>query len=259
MGAGCTQVCQQNELDDLNKRFEDNNNNITPTPEQTSEKLKSAQKKLKVKANREKFNSLFNKQLPYLGKLIEDNEFNSLIPEKIKNYMMQNIYEPSKNIELETTTFEQKPVEFKNGNIYKGEWNEDAQMEGNGQIYLKNDNVFAEGIWYKGILKDGRVYLPNGDIYEGDINNSTFNGKGKLIYEDGTIYYGDFVDGIKEGKGEIKFNDGCWYKGDFYQDMMEGSGEFNWKEGYNYKGDVKENQLEGNGIIFKRFDDEVYF
>ena len=55
-------------------------------------------------------------------------------------------------------------------------------MHGYGKYLLKNDKVFVEGYWDKGILKKGRIFLPNGDIYEGDIENNEYDGKGKTWY-----------------------------------------------------------------------------
>ena len=39
-----------------------------------------------------------------------------------------------------------KPIQFENGNIYSGNWNEKLKMDGFGQYYIKEGNLFVEGI-----------------------------------------------------------------------------------------------------------------
>ena len=142
------------------------------------------------------FLTKFDQNLHYFGEYISEEELKKIIPEKFNNYMKKNPFQIKK--EKNGETYETKPIIFKNGNVYHGNWNKDYKMEGEGKYYLKEENVFAEGNWVDGELKYARVFLPNGDIYEGELKDSMFNGHGKLIsYNTNDIYEGDFVNGEK--------------------------------------------------------------
>jgi len=218
------------------------------------------------------FNTIFKSKINEIGKFIPNKEFTSLIPEEANNYMIQNTFDINKYYREDKENFESEPVEFLNGNIYKGNWNKNAEMDGYGQYILKNDNVFVEGIWDKGILKNGRIFLPNGEIYEGQIENSLFHGQGKLINHNGEIYDGIFKYGEKSDFGKIIFNDGCFYEGYIINDNIpNGKGEFKWIDNnnfntniynnynfeinnnnnfiYSYKGDFINGQIDGFGIL----------
>jgi hypothetical protein len=149
--------------------------------------------------------------------------------------------------------YEMKPVEFTNGNVYKGGWSSEMKMEGQGKYFLKEEGVLAEGIWKEGNLIFARVFITKEndlfDIYEGNIRNSTFNGKGKLILSNGIIYEGDFVDGEKSGSGTIFYPDGTVYEGQIEKGELKGKGKMTWKNRYEYEGDFKFNKFIGNGIL----------
>ena len=208
----------------------------------------STQHNIDMKLARENFNEYFKLKLPQIGEYYNGN-FNNLIPEKIRNYITENLLDISKYEISDNNIFETKPIKFKNGNIYKGNWNKNGEMQGEGLYILINDNALAEGVWDKGELKGGRIFLPNGDIYEGEIKNSTFNGKGKLICDDGIIYEGDFINGEKNGNIKITYPDGSYYKGDYRYDNLNGIGEFFWKKGFVYNGNFLNGKLEGQGIL----------
>ena len=63
------------------------------------------------------------------------------------------------------------PKQFRDGDIYEGEW--------------FNDKAHGFGI-YKHI---------NGAIYEGEWENDQQSGKGKESWPDGSVYTGDFLNG----------------------------------------------------------------
>ena len=201
-----------------------------------------------MKKEQESFNNIFKTKLPELGEYYK-GDFNKLIPEKIRNKITENIIDSTRYTLSTRRTFESPPIEFKNGNIYKGNWNEECEMEGEGIYYLRSENALAEGIWEKGELIGGRIFLPNDDIYEGEIQNSIFNGNGKLICNDGTIYEGNFINGEKNGIFKIYFNDGSKYFGGYYNENLNGEGEFFWNNGYYYKGNFSNGKLEGKGIL----------
>ena len=218
------------------------------------------------------FNQMFKSKINELGRFIPNKDFTSLIPEEANNYMIQNAFDINKHLKNNKETYEVEPVEFYNGNIYKGNWNNDIEMDGYGQYILKNDDVFVEGIWDKGLLYYGRIFLPNGEIYEGEIENSLFNGKGKLISNNGDSYEGIFRNGEKSDSGKIIFKDGCVYEGKLInENIPNGKGEFKWANItdsntnvhynnsfnfvdcynyiYTYKGDFINGKIEGFGTL----------
>lgn len=206
--------------------------------------LRSAQ----PKGNYDQFIKNFEKNLPYIGKYLEVNDFNGLIPETALKVMTEKTLETTRYANKDISTYDVKPVEFPNGNIYWGNWNDKLEMEGNGKYYLKDDKVLAEGFWEGGELKFARVFMPNNDVYEGEICNSTFNGKGKLISAEET-YEGEFVDGEKTGSGTITYNDGTEYSGQINNGVFMGKGRMKWPNGIEYEGGFSGPTLSGYGTL----------
>ena len=190
----------------------------------------------------------FDEKVKLIGNYVSEEEFDIMIPEEAKKHIENESF-PS-NLK-NNNSYQIKPVEFENGNIYHGQWNDNFEMEGYGKYYLKEEKVFAEGIWEKGELKRARIFYPNGDIYDGEMSNSNYNGKGKLISQN-YEYNGKFVDGEKDGEGTIKFNDGTEYFGTFANNNFNGYGNMKWNNGLEYKGYFKDNFLEGNGVFFDK-------
>ena len=186
----------------------------------------------------------FEKRLKSIGKFVSEEEFQMAISENINIYMQNDPFPFHRKNFL---SHKMRPVEFTQGNIYYGEWNEEYEMDGYGKYYLKEEKTLCEGIWEKGELKTARIYYPNGEFYEGEMANSNYNGKGKLINENNDVYIGEFVDGEKNGQGELIFNDGTKYKGNFSKNNFSGYGEMKWKSGVVYKGYFTDNYLEGIG------------
>ena len=192
---------------------------------------------------------LFESNLQYLGQYITQQDFNSYITQDVKNYMIEHPLNINQDLYKESETYEVKPVEFKNGNIYFGNWNENLKMEGPGKYYLKEDRVLAEGFWENGDLIYSRLFLPNGDIYEGEMKNSTYHGKGKLMFANGDIYEGDFVNGEKSGNGKLTFEDKTVYEGAFEKGEFKGTGKMKWPNGYEYSGNFDGPKLCGFGVL----------
>ena len=191
----------------------------------------------------------FDEKIQYIGQYIPEKEFEEMIPQILSYNIMQDKPFPyKKNYK---NAHNMRPVEFENGNIYYGQWNEDFEMEGYGKYYLKEEKVLAEGVWEKGELKVARIYYPNGDFYEGELMNSTYNGKGRLILSNKDEYIGDFVDMEKEGEGEMKYaDDGTIYKGGFRKNFFNGHGNMKWANGTEYNGNFVDNYFEGEGVLF---------
>jgi hypothetical protein len=210
-----------------------------------------------IKEDYNNFILLFENNLQYIGQYIKPQDFNSCIPENIQKYMIENPLDIKKELCNDSVTFEVRPIEFKNGNIYYGNWNDNFKMEGLGKYYLKEDKVLAEGIWENGDLKYARVFLPNGDIYEGEMKNSKFNGKGKLLYSNGDVYEGGFVDGEKNGNGKMVFEDKTVYEGPFEKGEFKGNGIMKWANNYEYNGEFNGLRLSGEGVL-KNSSGDIY-
>ena len=178
----CVQYCHKNGIEQNNTNKENNIN-----MNQFSSNFASFSQH-----NYNNFTKKFNSKLHFLGKYFDISEFRKIIPKTAYNYMIQNVLNIPANIVQKKTTYEMKPVQFENGNIYSGNWSDKYKMEGYGQYYIKDANLFVEGIWLEGKLIFGRIFFPNENIYEGGIKDSSFNGKGKLIYNNGDIYIGEF-------------------------------------------------------------------
>lgn len=198
---------------------------------------------------KEDFQKKFDKNLQYIGNYITVKDFDSIIPPSVHSIMTENALNPGSYLNKNLVTYEVRPVEFPNGNVYWGNWNDKFEMEGLGRYYLKDDKVLAEGVWENGELKYSRVFLPNGDIYEGEISNSTFNGKGKLTSANGEIYQGNFIDGEKTGNGVLLFTDGTEYSGEVKKGEPYGKGRMKWTNGVQYEGGFDGPLLSGYGVL----------
>lgn len=203
------------------------------------------------------FNDLFEKKLPEFGEYSTINDLNGHVSSIIKDSINESPYDVSK-YSTNSKVYNAKPVQFKNGNIYAGNWNENVEMEGYGKLYLKKDNILAEGVWKGGMMTNGRIYFPNGDIYEGNIENSTFEGKGTLYFADGVVYKGDFKAGERSGEGVQTYPDGSIYTGQFEYDKFNNKGDFKWSNGYRYIGNFENSQLYGKGILSNEKTHSIY-
>ena len=110
---------------------------------------------------KEDYNSFlitFENKLPIFGNYF-GSDFNTLIPLSIQNYMTENPFSLPQDLLGNSEYYEMKPVEFTNGNVYKGGWSSEMKMEGQGKYYLKEEGVLAEGIWKEGNLIFARVFI----------------------------------------------------------------------------------------------------
>ena len=138
--------------------------------------------------NYNNFTQKFESILPKFGKYYDIDTFKRKIPESANNFMIENVLNIPENFPKNKATYEMKPIQFENGNIYCGNWNENYKMDGLGQYYIEEGKIFIEGIWDEGKLIYGRIFYSNDNIYEGQIKDSNYNGKGKLIFNNGEIY-----------------------------------------------------------------------
>ena len=139
----------------------------------------------------DKFLATFESNLPSFGQYYP-SEIGTLIPKKIQEYNSENPLQIGEEYYKNLKGHDMKTVEFKNGNIYQGGWNDDLKMEGQGKYYIKGGVIYVEGIWKNGDLIYARIFSncseDSFDVYEGEIKNSNYNGKGKLIESNGKIY-----------------------------------------------------------------------
>ena len=244
----CVQYCDRNTKDQKSESEEKNQQNYQFPSNRNS----------LSQYNYNDFSKKFNSKLHYLGKYFDISEFKQIIPIKANNYMIQNVLNIPKNIKINKLTYEMRPVQFQNGNIYSGNWSEKYKMEGYGQYYIKEANLFVEGIWENGKLIYGRIFFPNDNIYEGEIQNSSFMGKGKLIFNNGDTYIGDFNDGERTGKGKYIFNDGTIYEGEFLNGEFKGNGTMKWINGIEYEGNFNGIRLNGKGKLINKNNGDIY-
>ena len=244
----CIQYCKKNE-EEKNKKTKESTQKIN----QFFSSYSSFQQN-----NYINYSKKFNSKMHYLGKYFDISEFNRIIPKNAYNYMIQNVLNIPSDIVPKRAVYEMKPVQFENGNIYSGNWSEKYKMDGYGQYYIKEANLFVEGIWEEGKLIYGRIFFPNENIYEGGIKNSSFNGKGKLIFNNGDIYIGDFLDGERTGKGKYLFSDGTVYEGELLNSEFKGHGIMIWVNGIEYEGNFNGLILTGIGKLRDHNSGDIY-
>ena len=245
----CVQYCRKDITEQNSNSNKTSNKNIN----QFSQICTSFQQN-----NYNHFLKKFNSKLHYLGRYYDISEFHKIIPSIVYNYMIQNVLNIPSNIIQNKSVYEMKPVQFENGYIYSGNWNEKYKMEGYGQYYIKDGNLFVEGIWDNGKLIFGRIFFPNENIYEGEIKNSSFNGKGKLTFNNGDIYIGDFIDGERTGKGKYIFKDGTIYEGELLNSEFKGKGIIIWNNGVEFEGNFNGLILTGLGKLKDKNTGDVY-
>ena len=199
--------------------------------------------------NYNNFIKQFEENLPSLGKYYDINEFKQKIPENTNNYMIENVLKIPEKYKANSNIYEMKPIQFENGNIYSGNWNENLKMDGLGKYYIQGGNLLVEGIWDDGNLVYGRIFYANDNIYEGEIKNSSYHGKGKLIFNNGEIYEGDFIDGNITGHGNFTFSDGTIYEGELVQGEFKGHGVMKWINGIQLEGDFSGPTLSNYGKL----------
>ena len=191
-----------------------------------------------------------NEKIPELGKIIHLKEYEEIISDNIIAKIKNNKLNFENYLPQNLVTYYSFPIQFKNNNIYYGNWNEKNEMEGYGIYYIYDQKVVTEGIWIKGNIIFGRIFFPNGNIYEGEMKNSVPEGKGKILFSNGESYKGDFKMGELTGKGVFIFNDKTIYKGGIKNGLFNDEGKIKWNNGTEYHGNFLDSTLCGKGKIF---------
>ena len=262
----------ENENNDNNMINLENNNDIDKNNNNNNNNKNANNDK------EDKIKKMFDKGLMAFSKEITEEEFSSLIDQKIKiiesNLQPINNNEKNKYCEnIGKNIIFKPPLVFNKTNIkYYGSWNPTTMKKEGWGILIDQDGNKYEGGWENDIISGyGRLISINGDYYEGEIKSGTFEGNGifyskerKMIYkgefknnlfegtgeqvfEDKLKYEGMFKEGKREGKGKFTFEDESIYEGDFSNDKFNGEGSFKWNNEREYKGHWKDNQINGKG------------
>ena len=138
---------------------------------------------------------------------------------------------------------------FDNGDKYRGEYNDEGIMHGNGTYTFKNGNIYV-GELKMGVFEGkGKLIYKNGDFYEGNWLDDNKEGEGKFTYANGNIYEGNFRLGYMEGKGKLSISNGNIYIGEFEKNKMSGFGKYYYKSGEIYEGQFKDDKINGQGTF----------
>lgn len=137
--------------------------------------------------------------------------------------------------------------EFKNGDIYIGEWKSKI-IHGKGK-YITSNGDFYQGYFVKGRKHgDGTQTYSNGNLYSGTWANDEMNGFGKYSYDEKTqMYHGNFRNSLRHGAGIFYYGSGDLYDGSWSNDCRHGSGKLLYKDGSVYNGNWRNDIQDGMG------------
>ena len=141
---------------------------------------------------------------------------------------------------------ESRPIEYDNGDVYRGETDDKGRPHGKG-IYTHHDEEDqVQTGTYNGEWKDGQKHgkgshrYRNGDVYDGPWVNGKRHGKnGKYTYHNksSTEYVGDWEKDMKQGHGVMLFDNGDKYDGHWKNNNMESDkGTYTHSDGSQYIG-----------------------
>ncbi len=159
--------------------------------------------------------------------------------------------------------------DWKNGNLYCGEWKQGHRHGWGYMVYNNKDTYtggwdhdkkhgqgfvkYANGATYLGQFVQGRkegkgrLRFANNDVYSGDWEDGKKHGHGSYWWSDGALFDGSYVYGKKEGPGKIVYNNGDVYVGTLVDGKREGFGEETWLNGERYVGEYKGGKRQGKG------------
>lgn len=144
---------------------------------------------------------IFEKHLEKKGKILKNKKIedilNSINPQATKISLPEDIIKTKK-----PDTFNESIIEFSNGEIYKGNWN--------------NNNQDGYGIYI----------WPDKKKYEGNFKNNALHGYGHYSWPDGREYYGMFIMGKREGIGKYHWSDGRTFVGFWENGKQHGLGKY---------------------------------
>lgn len=179
------------------------------------------------------------------------------------------IYALSKNPLFERYEHEGAEIHTRifDGNVYKGELNEDGEREGWGKCTY-HIGVY-EGNWSDGSRSEGKMTYNNGDTYEGKFGGIYFSDgmwndrfyEGKYVWENGASYDGHWSAGgsvsgeIKvrdyypDGMGKFIYENGDVYEGEWSFGSKSGEGKMTYANGDVYEGEWHWSKRDGAGAM----------
>ena len=136
-------------------------------------------------------------------------------------------------------------VQYKNGDIYEGIYNENQQKHGFGKYTHKqpevedvpSPEVSYEGDYSNGLREGvGLMKFPDTSRYHGQFSKGLRHGQGSYIYPNGDVYSGQWVEGCKEGAGTYLFKSSdSYFKGTWKNGEIT-SGDWTHKDGTTWNG-----------------------
>ena len=136
-------------------------------------------------------------------------------------------------------------VQYQNGDVYEGTYNDSKQKHGFGKYTFKQPavedevppEVSYEGDYVNGLRQGvGVMKFPDSGRYHGQFSEGERHGQGSYMYPNGDVYSGEWVQGRKEGPGTYLFKEsdssfrGIWKNGDII------SGDWVHKDGTTWNG-----------------------
>jgi len=134
---------------------------------------------------------------------------------------------------------------FSNGNVYKGEW-QNEYRQGQGKLEYANGDFYSGGFKKGKLQGKGVMSFSNGDEYNGEWYQDHMHGKGVYAYNNGDKYEGDFEAGAIEGYGVMYYHTGSQYAGHWRDNLKEGSGTYMKSNGDVVRGQWEAGSFNGN-------------
>lgn len=111
----------------------------------------------------------------------------------------------------------------RNGDVYRGEFNENGEFHGYGVM------CYADGGYYTGQFEFGKRHGKGtyrhhtGDVYIGEYYNGEEHGYGKTIYKDLGFHIGEYYDGERGGNGKIVTKELIIVNGNWRNNIVHGN------------------------------------
>ena len=135
-----------------------------------------------------------------------------------------------------------------NGDIYKGDWENDL-FDGDGIYIYSKEHAKYDGQWSQG-LQDGIGYYQSPKFaFLGEWEEGWINGYGKMVFSNKDQYIGHFVENKFYGNGTYLFSNGNKYEGEFIEGKFNGLGSFYFAKGDTYIGEFKDGKIYGDGTL----------
>jgi hypothetical protein len=176
-----------------------------------------------------------------------------LLKEKIQVF---EVNEKESHI-LRFSNLKKMAIEYPDGSVYKGFFNEAWEREGYGQLFLPDGSLY-EGFFIGNLMHGrGRILNSGGYSYDGEMANGKADGFGKYVTLEGVHYKGGWLDEKQHGHGEESYPDGSHFEGEYFMGKKNGRGKFKSPDGHFYDGDFLNNEIHGWGV-YRWNDGRIY-